>query len=76
MYVAYVIYNLDDGGDLTMIGYSKTVDGAINILKKHATMEEDTFEYDWEGREGMESQIVHDDTREYGYQFVNGGLDG
>ncbi|WP_143463241.1 hypothetical protein [Levilactobacillus enshiensis] len=70
MFAAYVVYNLDDGHDLEMIGCSDTPQGAIDMLRERASTEEDSFDGDWDNGILNSSRITTSDTREYGYQHV------
>lgn len=71
MFVAFVIYNLGDDYDLDMIGCSDTSQGAIDLLKKRACIEEDEFNDDWVSDKTADYKITTDEGREYGYEHIS-----
>lgn len=70
MFVAYVVYNLDDGHDLNMIGCSDTTQGAIDMLNKRLSEEEDEIYGEWHPELKDASDYTTDDNRIYGYQQI------
>ena len=70
MYVTYVVYNLDDGHDLDIIGIHKDKELAVKELNEMAGINEDTLEYGFDLTKDYGEIINENYDRAYGYQLV------
>jgi len=70
MFVSYVIRNLDDQGDLEILGCADTPQSAIDILNNTVKNEDDILEAynDWDNSKSSDYRLNEEYTREYGYQ--------